>query len=247
MNLNGPNASQRPAGKFEEPDTVPLSYDADDGLSIETTPERRNLGLTTVLLLAVLVVAGVSIVTMRSMGGGDGTTAGESGKVVDDFLKARTSGKPAEALPVNLLDTDSYSALQIKRDDLRKNPFVLAGGQQPQQPLQPSGAGASSPAAPAATPVVRDDRPLRISAWEAEVEKAAAGIKVQSTMTGARADQGMANVNGKVLRPGEMLSLPKSPIVYIVREITSDGVVFEVVNEEYRHARRVTVNVNRNF
>lgn len=244
MNMNGPNASPRSSGKFEEPDTIPLSYDTDDGLSIETTPVRRNLGLTTVLLLAVFVVAGVSIVLMRSMGGGGGTTAGESGKVVDDFLKARTAAKPAEPLPANLLDTDSYSALQIKRDDLRKNPFVLAGAQ---QPLQPVSADTSSPAAPVATPVVRDERPMRISAWEAEVEKAAAGIKVQSTITGARPDQGMANVNGKVLRPGEMLSLPKSPIVYIVREITSDGVVFEVVNEEYRHARRVTVNVNRNF
>ncbi|MFM7135138.1 MAG: hypothetical protein ACKO0W_12585 [Planctomycetota bacterium] len=245
MNLNGPNASQRPAGKFEEPDNVPLSYDADDGLSIETTPVRRNLGLTTLLLVSVVLVAIISVAFMRTVGSGGGTNAGESGKVVDDFLKARTAAKPAEALPANLLDTDGYAKLQIQRDDLRKNPFVLASAQQPLQPVA-TNPGGTEPATPA-VPAVRDDRPMRISAWEAEVEKAAAGIKVQSTITGSRPDQGMANINGKVLRPGEMLSLPKSPIVYIVREISSDGVVFEVVNEEYRHSRRVTVNVNRNF
>lgn len=246
MNMSGTNSGQRTPGKFEEPDDVPMSFDAnDDGLAIETTPERKKMGLTTILLLAVVVVGAVSLYFMRAIGGSGDASATASNKVVEDFLKARTAAAAPQEAPKNLLDTDGYAALQIKRDELRKNPFVIASAPPPVAPVAQS--PSSSPQQPAQAPVVRDERPTRIGAWEAEVEKNAAGIKVQSTITGARPDQGMANVNGKVLRPGDMLTLPKSALVYIVREIASDGVVFEVVNEEYRHARRVTVNVNRNF
>lgn len=248
--------SGRDGGSFQsldEEQQMPLSYtdtDGADNLTIATGGSRRRLGFGVMLFLVFLAIAAVSLYVMRSIGSSSGVAApSDANKLVETFLTERTK-TPEVKLPPDLLNTDGYTALQVKTEELRKNPFVLAGVPQPERPastalITPTTTAATGeqPQAPVAAP--RDDRGQRAAQWAGEVDKAVAGIKLGSTLIGATPAGSMVSVNGRVLRVGDRLDLAKPTMTFVVTEITTEGAGFMARNEAIGAERTVFVRVNQ--
>ncbi|MFZ9916373.1 MAG: hypothetical protein ACO3IB_13720 [Phycisphaerales bacterium] len=253
MHSTGSGGGDR--GTFQQLDDeqqMPMSFtdtDSTDNLTIATGSSRRRLGFGAMLFLVFLSIAGVSLWIMRSMGSTSGVAApSEANKVVESFLSERAKA-PTTKLPADLLNTDGYTALQVKREELRKNPFVLAGvpASEP-DPVRQTGTALITPSNPTATEAPaapRDDRGQRATQWSAEVDKAAATLKVGSTLIGATPAGSMVSVNGRVLRVGDRLDLSKPPMAFVVAEITTEGAGFTARSEALGAERTVFVKVNQ--
>lgn len=254
--MTGMPGSGGERGSFQPVDDeqqMPMSYtdaDAGDNLTIATGGSRRRLGFGVMLFLVFLAIAAVSLYVMRSIGSSGGVAPpSDANKMVETFLTERA--KAAEVkLPPDLLNTDGYTALQVKAEELRKNPFVLSGVPQPERPVStalitpttPAPTG-EQPAAPVAAP--RDDRGQRAAQWATEVDKAAAAIKLGSTLIGATPAGSMVSVNGRVLRVGDKLDLAKPAMSFVVTEITTEGAGFIARNEAIGAERTVFVRVSQ--
>ncbi|MCE2883200.1 MAG: hypothetical protein LW636_12715 [Planctomycetaceae bacterium] len=253
MHSTGSGGGER--GTFQQLDDeqqMPMSFtdtDAADNLTIATGSSRRRIGFGAMLFLVFLAIAGVSLWVMRSMGSSSGVAApSEANKVVESFLSERAKA-PSTKLPADLLNTDGYTALQVKRDELRKNPFVLAGVPAPEpEPARQTGIAVitpTTPEVPSAPVAPRDDRGQRAAQWSSEVEKAAATLKVGSTLIGATPAGSMVSVNGRVLRVGDRLDSTKPPMAFVVAEITTEGAGFTARSEALGAERTVFVKVNQ--
>lgn len=240
------NRDADPTVAEEEARQMPLSFDdGGESLSLPTATRRRRPGVGAVVFGAVAVVAAASLFSMRAIGraGAAENAPSEAGKLVETFLKERSqakAGKPDAKL--DLLDTEGVTALQIAKEDLHKDPFVLAGeiglvagGE------QATGAGdGPGPAQPAP-----DRTEAMRLAWEAAVDEGAAEIQVQSCLRSSNAANSMAHVNGQVLRTGDTIAVPNTAILYEIVEIDSDGIVLRAENADLSHERLVRLLVRR--
>ena len=242
------NQNPDPIGAEEEARQMPLSFDdGGESLSLPTATRRRRPGVGAVVFGAVAVVAAGSLFSMRAIGraGAAENAPSEAGKLVETFLKERAQAKAgAPDAKLDILDTEGVTALQIAKEDLHKDPFVLAGeigvvagGETP--PAVDAGPGPAPEPAPDRTEALR-------LAWEAAVDEGAAGILVQSCLRSSNAANSMAHVNGQVLRMCDTIAVPNTTVLYEIVEIDSDGIVLRAENADLSHERLVRLLVLRN-
>ena len=237
-NNNGPNGLPG-----DEERQMPLSFeDGKEAITVAPGSGKKKLGFGAMLFGGVAVIAVVSLYSMRAIGraGAADLPPSEAGALVDTFLKER-EGRKDEALRADLLDADGYMRMQIARDELHKNPFIIPGEEMVLQ-VKPS-SNATKVDSPAAAPAFEDPRPQRGIGWEASCAAAAGMVQVQSAMVSSNPANSMAFVNGQVLRVGETLTINGSNIMFTIKEVAKDGILLRAWNEELQREAlfRVTV------
>ena len=237
-NNNGPNGLPG-----DEERQMPLSFeDGKEAITVAPGSGKKKLGFGAMLFGGVAVIAVVSLFSMRAIGraGAADLPPSEAGALVDTFLKER-EGRKDEALRADLLDADGYMRMQIARDELHKNPFIIPGEEMVLQ-VKPS-VNATKVDSPSAAPAAEDPRPQRGIGWEASCAAAAGMVQVQSAMVSSNPSNSMAFVNGQVLRVGETLTINGSNIMFTIKEVAKDGILLRAWNEELQREAlfRVTV------
>jgi hypothetical protein len=228
----------------DEPRTMPLSFEeSGEALNVASGPAKRRLGFGAMLFAVVAGTAVVSLFSMRSIArsGAAELPQSDAGKLVESFLKEQGASKAGDGLPADLLDSDAYAALRIEKDELSKDPFILAGEQAAVQvDAAPGPRGAP---APTESPEAR--RAAQIEGWNAIVDAAALEIRVQSVMYSARGTS-VASVNGKLLKMGDMLTTAKTAIEFRVDAIGQGSVRFRARHAEFGVERTIEVAVKGN-
>jgi len=237
-NNNGPNGLPG-----DEERQMPLSFeDGKEAITVAPGSGKKKLGFGAMLFGGVALIAVVSLFSMRAIGraGAADLPPSEAGALVDTFLKER-EGRKDEALRADLLDADGYMRMQIARDELHKNPFIIPGEEMVLQ-VKPS-VNATKVDSPSAAPAAEDPRPQRGIGWEASCAAAAGMVQVQSAMVSSNPSNSMAFVNGQVLRVGETLTINGSNIMFTIKEVAKDGILLRAWNEELQREAlfRVTV------
>jgi len=227
----------------DEDRQMPLSFeDGKEAITVAPGSGKKKLGFGAMLFGGVALIAVVSLFSMRAIGraGAADLPPSEAGALVDTFLKER-EGRKDEALRADLLDADGYMRMQIARDELHKNPFIIPGEEMVLQ-VKPS-VNATKVDSPSAAPAAEDPRPQRGIGWEASCAAAAGMVQVQSAMVSSNPSNSMAFVNGQVLRVGETLTINGSNIMFTIKEVAKDGILLRAWNEELQREAlfRVTV------
>ncbi|MEI7876458.1 MAG: hypothetical protein WCI96_00925 [Planctomycetota bacterium] len=213
----------------DEPRSMPLSFeDGKEAISVAAGNSRKRFGFGAMLFTGVAAIAVISLFSMRAIGraGASEVMNTEAESLVDTFLKdqAEKTGGPS---PLESLDAEAYAKMQILREELRKNPFIIAGEE---MVLQIKSSNATKVASPVMMP--EDSHPSRGMGWDSACAAAASAVVVQSSMVSSNPANSMAHVNGQVLRVGETLSINGSTVVFTISEITKDGIVLRAWNED---------------
>ena len=229
MNLNPSSDGHNGLPGDDEPRTMPLSFeDGKEAITVAAGSGRKRFGFGAVLFTGVAAIALVSLFSMRAIGraGAAEIPQSEAGALVDSFLKER-EGKAEGELKTDLLDADGYMRLRIGREELQKNPFIIAGEEMVLQSTATNAVKVETNA-----PQFEDPRPSRGLTWDSACASAAAAVHVQSAMVSSNPMNSMAHVNGQVLRVGETLAISGSNIVFTIKEVAKDGIVLRAWNEE---------------
>lgn len=218
----------------------------DEGIAAaQNASVRRRISTGTLIMGGVVAIAVVSLWSMRAIDravAAGPSLSKENEKLVKEMLER---GKGAD-LPI---DTDATRLLEpaeaagearVPLREIAKNPFVLWAP--PAAPSAPSADGGPAPA-----PV--DTRAERIAAWEQKVDQAAGSIRVLSTMsgTGPVGATGIANVNGHMMRIGDVFGIANSDVEFSIERVERDALTVRAYNVDLRHERIVTIKVNRKW
>ena len=228
----------------EEPRSVPLSFDdGAEALNVANRGSTRRFGFGTMVFTSAVVLAGVSLYSMRAIGraGAAEPEISEAGKLVEVFLKERDGRAADGKRHADLLDTDSYARLQISTDDLAKNPFVLIG----EQPSIKGATTGSSIVASNDPALAASLAKARADTWMSLVDAGAAGLHAHSVLISSKPENSMAHINGQMLHQGDSVALPDTAIIYDITKITADGVVFRAYNADLKCERLVKILVKR--
>lgn len=177
-------------------------------------------------ILLVTVFAGglAAIIIMRSLTGGVGQVMADTGieEAVSGFLDFMRDGKMREEEtsraggdPFADLVTDHYVAMQVPPEALRSNPFITPWTQRTAVP----GTHTNSP--------MTDSQKREIR--RSELAGCDVMIDVQSIMTGSNP---IATINDTVVRIGDDLYLESMDTVCILREVNTDSVLMEAIDEK---------------
>lgn len=197
----------------------------DESASTDRRPIRRmTSGSLVVLLLAVVAVVG--LYSMRNIGRISASTgiSREIEQLVASVLppKGAEGAAAAPSLPVvddsalfAMLDTDHRATLQLPFERLGRDPFELW----------------RDPSAPAADPsaVEVEDRSGSGAAWGREVERVVGLLQLKSVIGGG-SSSAMANVNGRIIRPGDVFTVAEAEAEFRVVRIERDSVVLKARN-----------------
>jgi hypothetical protein len=213
----------------------------DGALSGASARVRRRISSGTLILGAVIVASGASLWTMRAI-----DRAAASGpkmsKEIEDLVKKALDPK-AQTVAENskpetfVSRTQPPTDLQVPAEEVQKNPFVV---------YQPPKSGGDSPPDGEQPRVPQVDL---VAEWQSKVDAAAAAIRLQSTMSGkgAQGATGIANINGHMMRIGEIFGVEGSDIEFTLEQVERDAITVRAYNAELRHERLVTVNVAKRF
>jgi len=229
----------------DEERTTPLSFEeSGEALNVASGPSKRRFGFGAMLFAGIAAVAVVSLFSMRTIArsGAAEMPQSDAGKLVESFLKEQGASKASEGLPADLLDSDAYASLRIEKEDLSKDPFILAG-EQVVVNNEPVSGSPRTAASPTETPEQR--RAAQMEGWNAIVDAGTIEIRVQSVMYSARGTS-VASVNGKLLKVGDMLTTVKTGLEYRVDAIGQGSVRFRARNAEFGVERTVEVAVKGN-
>jgi len=197
----------------------------DESAPTDRRPIRRmTSGSLVVLLLAVVAVVG--LYSMRNIGRISASTgiSREIEQLIASVLP--TNGDAGTGAVQNLpsvddsalfamLDTDHRATLQVPFEQLGRDPFVLW-----RDPSAP---------APDATAVAVDDRAGSGEAWGREVERVVGLLQLKSVIGGG-SSSAMANVNGRIIRPGDVFTVAEAEAEFRVVRIERDSVVLKARN-----------------
>jgi hypothetical protein len=125
--------------------------------------------------------------------------------------------------------------LQVPADEVQKDPFVAY-----QPPTKET---------PREEPKTELPKVDHIAEWQAMVDAAAAAIRLQSTLSGPGANGavGIANINGHMMRIGEIFGVEGSDVEFTLEAVERDAITVRAYNAELKHERLVTVNVAKKF
>ncbi|MFM7260818.1 MAG: hypothetical protein ACKO3W_09470 [bacterium] len=229
----------------DEDRTMPLSFEeSGEALNVASGPNRRRFGFGAMLFAGIAAVAVVSLFSMRTIArsGAAELPQSDAGMLVETFLKEQGTSKAGGGLPADLLDSDAYASLRIEKDELSKDPFILAGEQAVVNNAADSGAPRMA-ASPTETPEQR--RTAQIEGWNAIVDAGTMELRVQSVMYSARGTS-VASVNGKLLKVGDVLTTVKTGLDYRVDAISQGAVRFRARHAEFGVERTIEVSVKGN-
>lgn len=228
------------SGADDEPRSIPLSFeDGKEAITVAAGASRRRLGFGAMLFTGVAAIAVVSLFSMRAIGRASATTTppSEAEALIATWLKDREGKSESKCDP---LQPDTYNKFQIPREQLVKNPFILAGEE---MVLRSASSTATKIESKTNT---NDDRPIvRSASWEQNAAAAAGTIRVQSAMVSSIAANSMAHINGQVLRVGETLSIDGANMMFTVKEVTPDGVVLRTYSDELQREALFKILVKR--
>ncbi len=214
----------------------------DGALSGATGRGKRRINSGTLILAGVILASGASLWSMRAV---DRAAASgpkpdkEDEKVLAEALAPRKPSASANADPKAFVDrTEPPVDLQVPVEQVPKNPFVIYA--EPKADLPKSG------------DVVVEEAPKvdRVAEWQAKVDEAAATIVLQSTMTGTDLKKGLvgiANINGEMLRLGDIFGVDGSEIEFRLEHVERDAIIVRAYSTELKHERLVTVQVQKRY
>jgi hypothetical protein len=243
--LNEPEQSDDAGalGHEPEPKTMPLGVGG-FGESAEPQPlpqPTRRLRSGTIILAGVVLVAGAGLYSMRALGRASGAIVADPDleKTVDGFLES--AGEKRRAPEVGAPDLQSAGAAmavlaqdrtdrQVPLTEVQKNPFIQFSAPQTGAPVD-TGAGNDAIAAARATA-------------KQQFEKAASKLRLLMVMGGA---EPMANLNGRVVRVGDVVADERLGVEFTVTDISPGAVTItgEDASIGFRHDVVITVNRDR--
>jgi hypothetical protein len=214
----------------------------DGALSGATGRSRRRLNTGTLILAGVILVSGASLWSMRAV---DRAAASgpriskEDEEILKEALTPRKPGASANADPRAFVDrTEPPVDLQVPAEQVPKNPFVIYA--EPKTEVEVA-ALTEAPTAPKVD---------RVSEWQAKVDEAASTIVLQSTMSGTDLKKGLvgiANINGEMLRLGDVFGVDGSDVEFRLEHVERDSIIVRAYNSELKHERLVTVQVQKRY
>ncbi len=232
------------------PSRDPLLRGSNDlGLAADPNLDRRisrrpRSGVMVVALMAVVAVVG--LYSMRNIGAASASSgiSREIEQLVASVLPSKPIGDggsasaPAivevdDAALFAMLDTEFRSTLQVPFADLGRDPF---------EPWRDP-AAAVAPTGPA---VSVDARVQQGQMWNAEIDRIA-GMLVVKSVIGGGTPSAMANINGRILRPGDRFTVAEAEADFRVIEIERDGVVLRARHPRLGIERDATARVPRPF
>jgi hypothetical protein len=239
---SGPRSSEerlRPA-EWRTPAAAEASEEFDDA------PEPRVLhrvGSTTMVVALMVVVAIVGLYSMRNLGTLSAATMlpREVEALVSSVLAPKAdpqrSGEgAADGLDdrgvFGLLDADLRLRLQVPLASLDRNPF---------EPWR-------DPAAvtPRAVPVAAAPRNGEAEAWDREMDRIGGLLQLKSTLGGG-SDRAMANINGRLIRLGDVFAVETADAEFRVERIDLDEVALRARNARLGTSREIVIRVHRGF
>ena len=205
---------------------------------------RPRSGVMVVALMSIVAVVG--LFSMRNIGSASASSgiSREIEQLVASVLPSKPiGGEDAVDALLNvqiddtalfaMLDTEFRSQLQVPFADLGRDPFEPW-----RDPAYDRG-----PAAPA---VSVDARTQQGEMWNAEIDRIA-GMLVVKSVIGGGTPSAMANINGRILRPGDRFTVAEAEADFRVVAIERDGVVLRARHPRLGIERDATARVPRPF
>lgn len=214
----------------------------DEGLAAaQNASAGPRFSTGTLIMVGVILLAGASLWSMRAIdravASGPRTSKADEELVSKMLERGSGASFAIDTDATRLLEpTEAVSETQVPLKEIAKNPFVLWA--------PPSTPGTS----PAPDKPQVDTRAERVAEWERKVDQAAASVRVLSTMsTGRDGNSGIANVNGHMMRMGDVFGVQNSGIEFSIDRIERDAVTMRTYSNELKHERIVTIKVNRKW
>lgn len=232
MSEHGQQDSSIPALKHsddEEARTMPLGIGDSDSEMVdsdaflgEEAGKKRSLSSGTIVLLAVVVVAGAGLYSMRTLGtvSASGGVATDLEQTIESFLDTlRGDSRGRNRSSQQVVGTvegdvdglvDNRTELQVSLDDVQKNPFVLFQSQDT----------SDAPATVDNTAELEAARRAAITATRQRFDEAAGRFRLSMVMGGA---EPMASVDGRIVYIGDTIIDERANVEFTVIEITPPG------------------------
>jgi len=131
-----------------------------------------------------------------------------------------------------MLDTDFRADLQVPFSEIGRDPF---------EPWRDP----NRVAAPA-TPFAVDARSSARDAWAEEIERIAQMLQLKS-LIGGGSPHAMANINGRILRPGDRFTVTEAEADFSILAIERDSVRLRARHPRLGIEREVEIKVPRPF
>ena len=239
--------SREPIGRSSIEDRIrPLDASPD---AMPSTPEERRprrLGSGTVVVLLMAGVAVVGLYSMRSLGR---AAASEGlGREIESLVAGVLSSGDADASADRslaatpavddtavfaMLDTDFRGRLQVPWEALGRDPF---------EPWRDPNAVDTS----ASETIPVDARRAAGEAWGREVDRIVGLLELKSLIGGGTAG-GMANINGRIIRRGDVFNVAEAEADFRVVAIERGGVRLRAVHPRLGIEREAFIEVRRPF
>ena len=219
---------------------------SDHAASPSESRSGRRLGSGTVVVLLMVGVALVGLYSMRSLGSAaaSGGLSREietliAGVLPDgggslDIAAAVETPQVEDSAVFSMLDTDFRGRLQVAWEDLGRDPF------------EPWRDPAAAQAAVPKNPIAVDGRVAAGEAWGREIDAIVGMLELKSLIGGGSAS-GMANVNGRIIRAGDVFSVAEAEADFRVVAIERDGVRLQIVHPRLGIERDAFLQVRRPF
>lgn len=235
------------SGSMNENATFPLGTSGGDGFDADSsldplagaeTVKRSNAG--TLLIIAVIVIAAGGLFSMRFLAKVNASTNSDGNveESIVSFLNALDGGNGSKQTKSVLLQNDttvlnvlkeSYTQHQVPLENLAKDPFDLTDD--------------SVPTATATTP---DDGSHQWDARRRErlqaMESASKSLELTSVLMGSTP---LANINGKILRVGDVVDLEKQKIQFRVTAIEADAATLVGEDTALNLKYEITITIKR--
>lgn len=212
----------------------------DGALAGASARVRRRISSGSLILAGVVLASGFSLWTMRAIDRAAASgpkTSPEIEEIVKKALDPQNAlAASADKPEVFVNRTQPPTDLQVPAEEVQKNPFVVYQSPTAAQPV------AEKP---------KDEAPKvdHVAEWQSKVDAAAAAIRLQSTLSGGgeKGAVGIANINGHMMRIGEIFGVEGSDIEFTLEAVERDAITVRAYNAELKHERLVTVNVAKKF
>jgi hypothetical protein len=215
-------------------------FDADsalDPLAGAESVKRSNAG--TLLIIAVIVIAAGGLFSMRFLAkvNASATSDGDLEKSIVSFLGTLDGGPGTNKSQSVLLQNDttvlnvlkeSYTEHQVPWENIAKDPFDLSGENTP---------------VPTTTP---DDGSHQWDQQRREalqaMESASKSLELSSVLMGSTP---LANINGKILRVGDVLHMDKQNVDFRITKIESDSATLVGEDAALNVKYEITIAIKR--
>lgn len=221
----------------------------DLGLAADPVVDRKiarrpRSGVMVVALMAVVAVVG--LYSMRNIGSASASSgiSLEIEQLVASVLPSKPIGAaeaPEAAANVQVDDAALFAMLDTEFRTTLQVPFAELG----RDPFKPW-SDPSATSAPASPAVAVDARAQQGRMWNAEIDRIADMLVVKSVIGGGT-PSAMANINGRILRPGDRFTVAEAEADFRVIEIERDVVVLRARHPRLGIEREATARVPRPF